>query len=102
MFDPSFGVFTGTLTALAVVGGPNPIGRIVEDEPAWRGLPAAGTANTSNKVSATRWRSLDHRMLEVKAETPSDRHLVAIVLRNEDVRLSLSGRTVHDGTAVAG
>ena len=34
MFDPSFGVFTGTLTALAVVGGPNPIGRIVEDEPA--------------------------------------------------------------------
>src|SRR5215469_1434310 len=103
MFDPSSAVFTDTLTALAVADRPDPIGRIVEDEAAWRALPAGGTVNSSNdKVIATRWRSLDHRTLEVKAETPADSHVAAIVLRNEDVRLSLAGRTVHDGTAVAG
>src|SRR5215469_1663555 len=103
MFDPNSAVFTDTLTALAVAGTPDPIGRIVEDEAAWRALPAAGTANSSNdKVIATRWRSLEHRTVEVKAENPAENHLVAIVLRNEDVRLSLAGRTVHDGTAVPG
>ncbi|HTZ37597.1 MAG TPA: AraC family transcriptional regulator [Stellaceae bacterium] len=103
MFDLNAAVVADTLTALALTGEGRPLDRIVEDEPAWRALPAGGAVDAaSTRVIATRWRSLDCRTREVKAETPAHSHLVAIVLRNEDVRLALSGRTVHDGAAVAG
>jgi hypothetical protein len=39
---------------------------------------------------------------EVSAETPSDGHLILIVIRNKNVRLSISGRVVHDGAAIPG
>jgi AraC-like DNA-binding protein len=53
-------------------------------------------------VIATRWRSLERRTQEVSAETPTGSHIVAIVLRNENVLFSVSGRTVHDGVATPG
>ena len=74
---------------------------IVEDETAWRARPIA-SASVEPRVVATRWRSLDRVTREVSAETPADRHVVAIVLRNENVRFSLSGRVVHDGAVTAG
>lgn len=102
MFNSNSVAVVDALAALAVAGRPNPLSRIVDDERAWRALPASSAANSSARVIATRWRSLDHRTREVEAETPGDSHLVAIVLRNEDVRLSLAGRTIHDGAAGAG
>jgi AraC family transcriptional regulator len=74
---------------------------IIEDEIMWRARPMA-SASAEPRVVATRWRSLDQGTCEVSAATPADRHLVAIVLRNENVRFSLSGRVVHDGSVTAG
>jgi AraC family transcriptional regulator len=54
------------------------------------------------KVGLTRWRSLEQGAREVSAETPSDGHLVSIVMRNLNVRLSMSGRVMHDGGAIPG
>ncbi len=72
---------------------------LIEDEPRWRcKLTATGAA----RVIATRWRSLEQCTREVSAETPPDRHIVAIALRNENVRFSVSGRTVHDGLVTPG
>ena len=76
---------------------------IVEEEPAWRARPAITIPDSGEpRVIATRWRSLNQGTREVSAETPADRHIAAIILRNEDVRLSLGGRVVHDGAAIAG
>jgi AraC family transcriptional regulator len=74
---------------------------IIEDETTWRVRPT-GSASVEPRVVPTRWRSLDHLTREVSVETPADRHLVAIVLRNENVRFSLSGRVMHDGSVTAG
>lgn len=41
------------------------------------------------RVVVTRRRSLDPRTREVSAETPSDGHLVPIVMQNANVRLSV-------------
>ena len=38
----------------------------------------------------------------MSAVNPDNSHLVAIELRREDIRLSLSGRTVHDGVVIPG
>jgi AraC-like DNA-binding protein len=53
-------------------------------------------------VTVTRWRILEDRAREVRAETADDCHVVKIVLRNMDCRFSVSGRTVLDGIASAG
>jgi AraC-like DNA-binding protein len=78
---------------------PNPSAGIVEDETIWRTRPIGCPVT---RVGATRWRSFDQGTREAYAETPDDGHVVAIVLRNENVRLSLSGRTVHDGAVPPG
>jgi AraC family transcriptional regulator len=75
---------------------------IVEEETVWRVRPAAHAPLSGPKVVVTRWRSFDNGTREVSAETPSDRHLVSIVLRNENVRLSVAGRIVHDGPCTPG
>jgi AraC-like DNA-binding protein len=76
---------------------------IITDEPEWRAQPRGPLpASTGPRVSTTRWRILDDRTREVRAETADDCHVVAIVLRNMDCRFSVSGRTVQDGIASAG
>jgi AraC family transcriptional regulator len=75
---------------------------IVEDEITWRARPAARSRSSEPKVTVTRWRALDQRTREVSAQTPADEHMVAIVLRNEDVRMTVGGRIVHDGPVTAG
>ena len=75
----------------------------IEDEPRWRACPAGfGEASEPPRVIGSRWRSLEPRVREVSAETRADSHVAAIVLRNENVLFSVSGRTVHDGVVTAG
>jgi AraC family transcriptional regulator len=96
-------MLTNAASAPSVDGGSTALCRIVEDEPAWRALPDARRGGVANgRVIPTRWHSLDHHAQEVRAETPVDSHLVAIVLRNENVCLSLAGHTIHDGAVIAG
>ena len=86
-----------------VKGRPAHRAGIVENESDWRARsPNAADALSKPKVVATRWHALDQRIREVSAETAADSHVVAIVLRNEDVRFSVAGRVVHDGLAVPG
>ena len=81
---------------------PRPTG-IIEDETQWRLRPSGSAATASgSRVIATRWRSLGERAREVTAETPIDCHVVGIALRSLDARLSVCGRTVLDGAAMAG
>jgi AraC family transcriptional regulator len=81
---------------------PRPTG-IIEDETQWR-LRPSGSAETASRsrVIATRWRSLEERAREVTADTPSDCHVIGIALRSLDARLSVCGRVVLDGAAMAG
>ncbi|HKX07476.1 MAG TPA: AraC family transcriptional regulator [Stellaceae bacterium] len=89
--------------AIDIGRGPRLDGSAIEDEPRWRCKPpAVGAAPSAPRVVATRWRSLEQRPREVSHETPPDSHIVAIVLRNENVRFSVAGRTVHDGVVTPG
>jgi AraC family transcriptional regulator len=109
MFDPSTAVIADASTRQAVtprpetLARPKSVARIVEAEAAWRTLPAGRMAADSGaRVIVTRWCSLARRTQEVEARTPVHNHLVAVVLRTQDVRFALAGRTIHDGAAVAG
>lgn len=75
----------------------------VADEPEWRALPrAVRAAPSERRVIATRWHSLTQRTQEASAATEGDCHVVKIVLRNMNMRLSVAGRTVQDGVATPG
>jgi AraC-like DNA-binding protein len=75
----------------------------VADEPEWRALPrAARAASSERRVIATRWHCLMQRTQEACAETEGDCHVIKIVLRNMNMRLSVAGRTVQDGVATPG
>src|SRR3979490_2005671 len=76
---------------------------IVDDEPDWR-VPrqTSATALSASKVVATRWHAGSERTQEFSAETPADCHVVKIVLRNTNIRFSVSGRTVQDGVTTPG
>lgn len=74
---------------------------IVLDEPAWRILPD-GYVMTASRVAATRWHGTEDGAQEFGAETPRDSHLVKIVLRSMNIRLSVGGRVVHDGITTPG
>ena len=76
---------------------------IVDDEPDWR-VPrqTSAMALSASKVVATRWYADSARTQEFGAETPTDWHVVKIVLRNTNIRFTVSGRTVHDGLATPG
>src|SRR5882724_10927518 len=77
--------------------------KIVEAERQWRVLPPnARTAASGSSVVVTRWCALTDQTREVKADTAEDFHVVKIVLRNTNIRLSVSGRTVQDGIVTAG
>ena len=75
---------------------------VIEDERAWRAQPAGRSRSSEPKIVVTRWRALDQQAREVNAQTPDDEHLVSIVLRNEDVRISVGGRILHDGSVLPG
>jgi AraC family transcriptional regulator len=76
---------------------------IVEDELHWRRAPGgARLLPKAPRITATRWRNREDGTREFSAETAADCHVLSIVLRNEDVRLSVSARTVHDGIVPAG
>jgi AraC-like DNA-binding protein len=51
---------------------------------------------------ATRWRAIKQRTQESCAETADDCHVVKIVLRSMNMRLSIAGRAVQDGVATPG
>lgn len=76
---------------------------IVVDEPEWRTLPSGSVlAPSGSSVIATRWQAVTQRIQELNAETADDCHVVKIVLRNMNMRLSVPGRTVQDGVATPG
>jgi AraC family transcriptional regulator len=76
---------------------------LVADEAEWRlPLRRAAAPATGSQVLATRWRALENRVREVRAETPADSHVIGIALRSMNVRLSVSGRTLRDGIVTAG
>jgi AraC family transcriptional regulator len=76
---------------------------IVDDERDWRVLrQSPERALLASKVVATRWHAGSAHTQEFGAETPADCHVVKIVLRNTNIRLSMSGRTVQDGVTTPG
>jgi AraC family transcriptional regulator len=81
--------------------GADPVS-VVEDETAWRARPAVRSRSSEPKIVVTRWRALDQQTREVSAQTPDDEHLVSIVLRNENIRISVGGRILHDGPVMPG
>jgi AraC family transcriptional regulator len=76
---------------------------LIEEETQWLRRPdQIMTTAAEPKVVATRWRAFEDRTREVSAETPADCSVVGMALRCQNARLSVSGRTIHDGTAIAG
>jgi len=76
---------------------------IIGDEPAWRSLPPGHPqAESQSRILATRWQAIDTKPLEFSSETPEDRHVVKIILKASDIRLSVNGKTVHNGMAMPG
>jgi AraC family transcriptional regulator len=76
---------------------------IIDDEPDWR-VPhqTSAMALSASKIVATRWHAGSERTQEFGAETPADCHVVKIVLRNTNIRFSVSGRIVQDGVTTPG
>lgn len=76
---------------------------VVADEPEWRALPKGSAMAVSAPTAiATRWHAVTERTREFGAETADDCHIVKIVLRSMNIRLSVAGRTVLDGLATPG
>jgi AraC family transcriptional regulator len=76
---------------------------IVGDELEWRALPQRPVmASSSPRVIATRWQALKAQPQEFDADTADDCHVVKIVLRSMNIRLSTAGITVHDGVVTPG
>ncbi|MEA3158693.1 MAG: AraC family transcriptional regulator [Gammaproteobacteria bacterium] len=76
---------------------------IVDDERDWRvARQTSAMPLSAAKVVATRWHACSARIQEFGAETPADQHVVKIVLRNTNIRFSVSGRTVQDGLTTPG
>jgi len=102
MFNHGSTAIAALVPMLPIRGYGSDPANIVEDEVTWRARPAARSRSAEPKVTVTRWRALDQQTREVSAETPADEHLVSIVLRNEDVRMSVGGRILHDGPVTPG
>jgi AraC family transcriptional regulator len=76
---------------------------IVDDERDWRvARQTSAMPSSAAKVVATRWHACSERVQDFGAETPADQHVVKIVLRNTNIRFSVSGRTVQDGLTTPG
>jgi AraC-like DNA-binding protein len=76
---------------------------IVDDEREWRVLRQTSTnALSASRVISARWRGDREAAREFAAETGADGHVVKIVLRTMNIRLSVSGRIVQDGIITPG
>jgi AraC family transcriptional regulator len=76
---------------------------IVLDEAEWRSVPQASDPEClEGRVIPTRWHAVKQGTHEAYAETAGDCHIVKIVLRNMNMRLSVAGRTVQDGVVTPG
>ncbi|CAN5915134.1 AraC family transcriptional regulator [soil metagenome] len=74
---------------------------IIEDEVNWRFPSGRPSRPVEGRTRVTRWRALADVRSEARAEA-SDQHVIAIALRNQNVRFSVAGRTVHDGPVAPG
>lgn len=82
---------------------PNYPKSIVDDKSEWRVLPQGPRISSLGpRVTASRWRAAEQRMREFGAETSADCHVVKIVLRSMNIRLSVAGHAVQDGIAMPG
>jgi AraC-like DNA-binding protein len=79
-----------------------PVIPVFEEESVWRRLPAGLPRSATPRVVVTRWRAFEEVKRDVSAEAAADHHVVAIVLRNENVSFSVAGRAVHDGPVAPG
>jgi AraC family transcriptional regulator len=68
------------------------------DEPAAQERPA----ERPSRVVATRFRSMSAEACEITLPADEDHHVVGVVLRRTTLRLSASGRMIHDGIALPG
>jgi AraC family transcriptional regulator len=69
----------------------------------WRQKPTrCDYTARSPRVVATRWRSLRSQTLEVQAQTAEDSYLLCVVLRRMNIRLSVSGCLIREGTVTPG
>jgi AraC-like DNA-binding protein len=76
---------------------------IVDNEAEWRALPhGSEIASSGLRVVASRWRAATDMAQEFTAETADTHHVVKVVLRTMDIRLSAAGRTVQDGVTTPG
>jgi AraC-like DNA-binding protein len=75
---------------------------VFEEESAWRRLPRGRVRSMTPRAVVTRWRALEEVKRDVSAKAAADHHVVAIVLRNENISFSVAGRTVHDGPVAPG
>jgi AraC-like DNA-binding protein len=75
---------------------------IIDTELAWRRLQRPRDRADRTRIAASRWQASDDGRREARAETPSDGHLVKIVLRTTDLRLVIDRATIHDGVAMPG
>src|ERR1700744_1059382 len=79
-------------------GFDDPLAAVLADEPVWRVPPHLAHA----KAFATRWRAAHPQPCELHHQTPSDRHVVMVVMNTANIRFSVDGVTVHDGVAMPG
>src|SRR5262245_30892017 len=71
---------------------------IVGEESEWRTLSGTQEPELHEiRAAAARWRSFRSQSQEFEAKTGDDCHVVKIVLRRMNIRLSVAGRTIHDG-----
>ena len=59
-------------------------------------------ASSGERIIATRWRASREGTRDFSAQTADDWHVVKIVLRRTNFRLSAAGRTVQDGIVLPG
>jgi AraC-like DNA-binding protein len=74
----------------------------IYDEVQWRALPEHLSWGSERLVIPSRWSSFAPRVAECDAQTGADCHLVKIVLREMDIRLTVDDLTVHDGVVRPG
>src|SRR5579859_1855639 len=66
---------------------------LVESEEEWRRLQhPAGMTGSTQRVAASRWYALEDKAREASAQTASDIHIVKIILRPMNLRLSIDGK----------